>query len=299
MKKIIQKRTGFIAGTLMLVFLIVGVLAFILTYNLSQCNKVVSYSIGSVDPKFKISEAEVLKITEDSADRWNTQTGKKLLKYDSKSKLKINLIYDYRQAEYDRISSLTSNLDNTKSTVDSSNQSFNSQFSQFEKDLAQYNSEVDYWNSRGGAPSYNYNELQSRKAALDKRHAELVKISEKLNIKIDQYNSSLIDYQKEVDSRKNTIITQGLYKPIDNRIDIFTFGNSNELRLVLMHELGHSLSLDHATDNQSIMHYLLADQSLENPTLADEDKIMISDRCDLKKPTFYQNIFKFNLKSIN
>jgi hypothetical protein len=297
MKIIIKKQRGFIAGFLIVAIFFILVITLLFLYGNNKCNSTVYYSIGSVDSRFKISQSEIIKTAQDAAGRWNIQSGKNLLRYEENSKLKIDLIYDYRQAEYDKVTSLSQNLDNNKSSVDSSNKKFDALYKQFQNDLDLYNSKVDYWNGKGGAPNNIYQELQTEKALLDKRHNDLVKMSDGLNIKIDQYNSSLSDLQKEVDSRQNTIITQGLYKPAENKIDVFTFGNIEELQLVLMHELGHSLGLDHDSQNKSIMYYLLGDQNLKDPTLSAEDKSILGERCDINKPNFYLNLFNFHLGS--
>lgn len=100
-----------------------------------------------------------------------------------------------------------------------------------------------------------------------------------LNLQTANYNENLDSLQSELNSRKNLIVTQGEFDPNTDTIDIYTFGNQDELRLVLMHEFGHALGLGHAKQPNSIMYELLDQQDLKNPTLSAEDIAMLQNRC--------------------
>ena len=267
-------------------------------YLNKNCNQTVKFSVGNVDSRFKISKDEIIKSAEDAGNRWNTQTGDKLLQYDSNATLKIELVYDQRQADLDKFNAENSSLENNKSTIDKQNQSFESQLSSYQADLAAYNTEVTSWNMKGGAPADIYSGLQQEKKNLDARKNNLISMSNTLNMNIGSFNSDLQNLKQEVDSRKNVIITQGLYIPAENKIQIYTFGTQEELRLVLMHELGHSLGLDHDQNQNSLMYYLLGNQDLDNPTLTTEDISMLSGRCKVNNVNFYSGFLKFIPKTV-
>lgn len=261
-------------------------------YAQQSCRKTVLFAVGEVDGRFKIGSSDVAAVAEDAANRWNSQSGEILLKYDSKADLTINLIYDGRQADLDKLNDESQSLANSKTSVENMRANFENLLSQYQRDLANYNNSVSYWNGQGGAPPSAYDNLQNQKTVLDRQRQTLIDMSNALNIKIGDYNSDLTNLQSEIDSRKNVIVTQGLYYPAENKIDIFTFGSREELRLVLMHELGHSLGLGHIQNPLSIMYYLLSEQSLSDPQLTDEDKSELNNRCSLGNYHFYVNIFK-------
>jgi uncharacterized protein YukE len=262
-----------------------------LLFAKQKCEAPIGYAIGSVDPRFGKTEAEIRQATDGAAKRWNQQSGKELLRFEADAKLKINLIYDERQQRLDEIRARSGDLASQKGTVEELKARFQSELAQYQADLREYNKEVDKWNKQGGAPTDIYNQLQQDKYSLDQQRKALIELGDKLNIQVDSYNSDVTDLNNVIDESKGSIITQGVYKTPDEVIEIYTFGNFEELRLVLMHELGHALSFDHVTGEKSIMYYLLSAQDLKNPVLSDEDLALVGDRCDLSKKTFYLNLF--------
>lgn len=293
MKKQCIKK-GFALFGITFAVIVVVALVFFALFSIKKCNEIRTFAIGNVDSRFKISAGDVQKVAEESALKWNNQSDKILLKYDKNSALKIDLIYDQRQAEVDQFNLASDTLQKSKDSVESTKGKFDQMLTTFQADLKTYNSEVSYWNKKGGATGTTYSDLEQTRTDLNKRRDQLISMSKNLNMAVDGFNSDLQNLQNDVDSKKNIIITQGLFIPAENKIEIYTFGNKEELRLVLIHELGHALGFDHGQDPSSIMYYLLGDQDLSNPTLLAEDIAMIGARCDLQKPNFYRSIFQFS-----
>lgn len=279
-----------------IVFLLIAGAGFYF-YNLylkNPCKVPVKYAIGDVDSRFKISSAEVKEISVDAVNRWNSETNDTLLVYDPTATLKINLVYDDRQAKVDRLNSEVAILDSSGNAIDTARSKLELMISTYEKDLSKYNAQVSYWNAQGGAPQDVYSQLQNDKINLESRRNQINSYSSLINSQIDEHNSNIGQVNGEIEADKNKIITQGLYYSGENKIDIFTFGNKEELRLVLVHELGHALSLGHDEAETSIMYPMLGGQNLADPTLSTEDIQMFDSTCHstlgpLKK--MLQNLF--------
>ncbi len=247
----------------------------------NNCQLPRTYSLGQLDSRFKISSSDVLITAQDAAGRWNEETGENLLKYDTNSKLKVNLIYDQRQADLDKINAEINNLTNQRQSVETTNEQFKTLLADYQAKLASYNQQVSYWNSHGGAPPAVFAQLQQEKSDLDQQRNELTSMAQILNLEATNFNENLDSLKNELDSRKNLIVTQGIYDPATDTINIYTFGTSDELRLVLMHELGHSLGLGHDGQPTSIMYQLLDQQDLKNPLLSTEDINLLKAHCNL------------------
>ena len=84
-----------------------------------------------------------------------------------------------------------------------------------------------------------------------------------------------------MESDKSKIITTGEYFADGSKINIYTYGDKNELRLVLMHELGHAMSNDHDADPKSILYPVLQAQDMTNPQPSSEDLTMVDGECKL------------------
>ena len=272
-----KKFFSFLSIFLIFLGVLFGLYYYLFLFN--NCHLPISYSVGQVDSRFKISQSDVLASAQGAAQRWNNQTGNDLLKYDPQATLKINLIYDSRQEEIDKVNSQIQNLTQSKEQIENYQENYEKLLSQYQNDLNSYNNEVSYWNARAGAPANTYQKLQQEKQSLDSRRQDLINLAKNLNFQAQNYNENLSDFQNDISRRKNLIITQGTYDPTSNTINIYTFGNTDELRLVLMHEFGHTLGLSHAQNPVSIMYELLDQQDLKNPTLTDEDKNLLELKC--------------------
>lgn len=246
---------------------------------ISFCNSEVRYSLGDIDTRFNLSDQEVKAILEDSASRWDRASGGNTFEYDPKAKLKINLIYDKRQADLDELKATVGDLNTKNQSLEEWNNSLKRMISAYDQDLTEYNALVAYWNSQGGAPTEIFNSLEAERKSLDKRRQEINKTAELLNIQVSKYNLSVDQIKNEADQNKNQLITQGMFFSKENKIDIYTFGNKEELRLVLMHELGHARGVEHASSDLSIMYAVLGNQRLEDPTPSDEDVKMLQSSC--------------------
>lgn len=264
---------------------IVGIIVIIVIsyfFKIASCNLPIKYSIGSVDPKFKMSQDDILKITKDAASRWNGQTGKDIIEYDPNATMKINFVYDQRQADLDNLKNKIAAIDQSDESIYSWRSNLQSLISSYERDLNQYNSDVDYWNRRGGAPSYAYYDLLNQKNSLEQRRQQINKSLNLLNIQIDEYNSNLGNLNNQIEQNKNKIEAEGAFYSDQNKIDIYVIDTQDELRLLLMHEMGHSVGLDHDKDPKSIMYYLLADQDMSNLRLTTEDINILNNTCGLQ-----------------
>lgn len=270
-------------GSAILLLIIVVAVAFagyyLSVFLQNPCHFAVKYAVGEIDPRFKISKSEVIDITKDAAERWNRDSGEPVLSYDPDAEMKINLVYDERQERVDAINQAVGSLDSSGNAIESFRERVENEVRQYEQDLTEYNLTVDSWNSRGGAPTEVYANLEKTRISLAERRVEVNRLASLLNQQVDEHNSNLAEMNNRFNADRNKIITEGLYYTLQKKIEIFTFGNREELRLVLMHELGHALSLDHNNLDTAIMYPILGQQDLANPVLTNDDLSLIDNTC--------------------
>ena len=89
---------------------------FMLQDKYFPCSRVISYSIGTFDPSFGISKDDFLSAISESENMWETSINKDLFVYDGsgKGELKINLVYDARQATTQKLKVLDQSLEKDK-----------------------------------------------------------------------------------------------------------------------------------------------------------------------------------------
>ena len=257
------------------------------------CAVPLSYRIGVLDDRFNLSFEDARLAITDAEAAWEDATERNLFTYDETADFSINFVFDERQVFADAEVAFLDRLDNAEDLSESVQakyqqlvRSYEAAVDRYETDaaayeqkLSTYNQTVARYNDEGGAPAAVFDELEAEKAALDREQASLNEQIESLNTQVAEINAigsqgnQLIEsYNRGVETFNDTFgdgreFTQGDYT--GDAINIYTFKNGEELRLVLVHELGHALSIDHVEDEAAVMHFLLGKQYGYRPTTVD------------------------------
>ncbi len=250
----------------------------------ADCRLPIYYTIGEIDSRFGISEDEVRTALSSAESVWEEATGRNLFTYDDNASLRINFIYDERQKEADEAEIAKGQLDGKADVnaalgetyaklvaeYDKLRLAYERELDAYERELNAYNNEVKKYNDAGGAPPDVYESLEREKQELDAKRKEINNTADKLNglsrqineigergnTLIDQYNESVRRFNDTYGASEE--FTQGDYQ--GREINIYTFKDRRELTLVLAHEFGHAMSLDHVDNPASIMYYLMGGQ---------------------------------------
>jgi hypothetical protein len=259
------------------------------------CEQPIKYSLGQIDSQFNLSAEELQGLVFEAEEIWEKPAARNLFEYTPAASFKINLIFDERQmqtlaseklendlqkleAEHEQLIEQFGSLSNAyqKKLAD-----YNIQLAAYEKRLKKYNKEVKYWNARGGAPEDEYADLEKERKKLKELASNLEKqrlevnslagktnqLAKKENQVVENYNTNIATYQSKYGESRE--FEKGVFD--GEGINIYQFKAKDDLRLTLIHEMGHALGLDHVENPQSIMHYLMSEQKMENPALTPED----------------------------
>lgn len=274
----------------------------------SICRSPLAYDIGSFDTRFNISKDKFIKTTKEAETIWEKGLGRELFNYEPETKFKINLVFDQRQSQTIQANQSKEVIQGSRDQydllvaeykLDSANYErdladYNADISAFELKLNSYNNQVAKLNSQGGAKPDQYRqlealrrELEQEKNSLDSRRIALNQAAANLNALGDKVNALASELNIEVDIHNQRFgeareFDQGDYS--GNRINIYQFEGISDLRLVLAHELGHALGLNHVENPKSIMYYLMDKQDLNNPVPSKEDIQAFITRCTLHIP---------------
>jgi hypothetical protein len=211
------------------------------------CVNPIPYAIGAVDPRFGISNTELLTSMKSAAAIWNTAAGRVLLTYDPEAEFVINLIYDEREAT----AKLGVEITRAQADADAARAAIEALRAQVKTAENTYNNKVTAINARGGA-------TQAEAAALEKERQYLKSLVNSLNKKVSAFNASIAALNTKVREYNQTAgktFEEGQYvrDAAGERINIFEFIGNTQLERVLAHEFGHAIGLDHNTNENSIM----------------------------------------------
>ncbi len=211
------------------------------------CAQPIPYAIGAVDTRFGITRNALIAEAKTSANIWNKAAGKTVLVYDPNADLKINLIYDEREAN----ARLGRKILLQQEEEEAARATLEVLQAEYTAMQTAYNQEVSAVNARGGASRKEAAKLSAERELLNA-------LSDSLNRQTALFNESVAAFNAAVEEYNRTAgrtFTAGQYSrdATGERIDIFQFTGSMQLRRVLAHEFGHAIDLDHNDNPKSIM----------------------------------------------
>ena len=271
----------------------------------SPCVKPLQYAIGKVDPQFNLSEEDFLAKVQQAEKIWENQAKKQLFEYNPKANFKINLIFDDRQLQSNEAEKLTANLSQlevAQNKLDAEYASLNGSYSkvlekynadvnEYKKQVKKYNKAVANWNAGDRTSQTELDTLQKEKSDLADFYQKIQKeqiavnaLVGKTNKLVTQEKKVVNDYNSQVETYKEKYgsvqeFEKGVYQGTE--INIYQFKQLADLKMTLVHELGHALGFGHVENSKSIMYYLLSDQDIQNLTLSNEDISELNKVCQL------------------
>jgi predicted nucleic acid-binding Zn-ribbon protein len=272
------------------------------------CKAPITYSIKTFDKRFGISEKDFLLAIKQAEAIWEKPTWLNLFEEKAGGDLKINLVYDDRQATTEKLKTIGVSVDSNRASYDAIKSKYEDLNAQYLKDKEvlqsmttsytehqnSYNEQVNYWNRRKGAPKADYDALQLQKQSLQTELESLNQFRANLNSEVDNINALVatlnrqaaelnIDVARfnEVGSSSGQEFEEGLYKerPEGNSIDIYQYDSRAKLVRVLAHEFGHALGVGHLASPKDIMYEINKGTNLE---LSANDLGAVKNICKLK-----------------
>ncbi len=236
------------------------------------CAEPILYSLGVVDPRFEVTEATLIKNAANAAQIWDKAAGKTLFIYDPEAALKINLIYDEREAT----AKLGIKITETQAAQESLRVALSARQDAFESLQDSYNEKVAAINARGGA-------TPKEARWLDAERERIASLGNVINTEVRAYNARVAELNaliKEYNQAAGRTFEEGQYvrDASGERMNIFAFIGETQLTRVLAHELGHAVGLDH-NDNPDAIMYAMNEGGNVKP--APEDLADLKELCGL------------------
>jgi hypothetical protein len=241
-------------------------------FILTPCDKLVRYDIGQFDEGFGINPDQLLTQIQRAELVWEEAAGKDLFRYTPGADFKVNLIFTEQQQQRKESTSLERQLDSQERSLEATQTRYEQTLDryrqavhQFEHMKSDYERDVAYWNQQGGAPEAQYQDLERRRQQLNTKRQEVNNLVTLLNQLAEQSNQQVETFNTSVGHYHDTFHHHGeeftAGDTDGSEINLYSFANLAQLRVLLIHEFGHVLGIGHVEDPTSVMHYLLGDQN--------------------------------------
>lgn len=277
----------------------------IVRHSVFPCSEPITYSIGAIDPRYKISPEELAADLKEAKAVWEAPLKRELFEFAASSgDLTVNLVYDRRQAAIDRLNEIGLQTGQSKAAYQSLKESYDElsarvtprqarlkdRLAAYERGAAEYNSVVAEYNRLGRATPRQQMILKNARAAL-RRELEGIKSSERgvngdidtlnalattLNQLIVALNIDVAQYNREGSALG--VFEEGHYSVSNGfrAIDIYKYSGRVQLVSLLAHELGHALGLEHVKDPDALMYPLNRGDNLK---LSPDDLAELDQAC--------------------
>ena len=275
----------------------------------NPCQSPLTFSIGDIDDRFGITESDVRSAIKNVVEVWSDAAGMPVATFAEDGEIKIHLIYDEQQQLTDRerqfrnrlqmreyqINSLENNYQASVKRFEERNEEYQRESELVQQAMTQLNDWIQQINSQGGFNNEQLEVLKERREGIDRMSERMEQAGAVITAKVDEINAQLRQVNRMVEEKNELIqeynrtfsgtrrFTQGSYERTGDRrwISVFQFANLEEMKLVIAHEVGHALGLDHVDNPASVMHQLMGQQVRTELVLTDEDRIALRETCGL------------------
>lgn len=228
-----------------------------------------------------MSRAQVSRAIERAIETWESAAGRELFRYDRNMGFPIDLLYGERQVQWnaqreanreiDRRRRLLQDADRLskegQSELDRARTDLQKRKEVYEANVEAYNRLVQQVNAQGGASAPVATELEAQRADLDAERTrldnaarEVERLTAVTNSLIDRrnrearaINSAVEAYNAKFGSRSIQLGRCVLDGSLVIGITIYAFSDEDHLAIVLAHELGHALGIEHVEGDGALM----------------------------------------------
>lgn len=248
--------------------------------NPYQCIYPINFTVQKIDPRFNLSISKAESELQQASSAWENASGKDYFTEDIQPPtvfVNVYFVYDDRQKilqEQKQLEKDVLNFNEELAIYEQNIKNHNSAVLNYNKELEAYEKRVSEWNTLPDSKRTDavFNELKAEQKRLNKLEIEIdtnTYLYDQMRIKIEEKRNNLSTREEDLLQKTGSTTTVGEYYSENQSLYIYRFANTENLRQTLVHEIGHTLGLDHSDNFKSIMHSKITpDQVITKEDLA-------------------------------
>lgn len=251
------------------------------TESLSCPDQLILYP-GKQDPRFGISRPEFIRALNKAAAFWSALSNKTIAVVKEKGDIPVSLVYDDRMVFTESEKKLRIELEKAELRIDHIEVDYRAQEKEYELMLLNYRKKEASvkkmedaflsWVDKISESSYSREDYrkvyhQKKKAVetqqkilnadrrkVNSKGKEVNRINRDLNRLIDDKNKLVQQYNRTYSGKRQFVQGNYIYTGRERNIQIYHFRSTGELEVILAHEIGHALGMNHVRDPDAIMY---------------------------------------------
>jgi hypothetical protein len=267
------------------------------------CKRVITYRLGNVDVRFGLTNEDLTKALVQAETPWENLAMRELFRYAPDGEVVLNFVYDERQErtqEEVKLDKLGAQTEQKQSDLDATYDSLKKEYGikkeqyenlvgSYENRLEVYNQSVTRFNRNGDATQDDVDQLKreadnlkNEERKIEAERTRLNSLAGSLNGTASAEEKVVLQYNTQVQSFSERFSGEGVFDQGEyggKELNIYQYKTAEDLSLVLAHEFGHTLGLDHVENEASLMYYLMGSQPKNKVMLTEEDKAAFNQFC--------------------
>jgi DNA repair exonuclease SbcCD ATPase subunit len=223
------------------------------------CSAPVTYSIESIDNRFKLSEDELSQALTEAVTIWESARNTDLFQeVDNNGTITIVLKFDERQKVTDILGGLNGNIESESDQIDLQRLNYKALEDQYNVAKLEYEYSIQkYYTARDSGEeklSQARQDVTKKQEKLETLRAGLNNYAANLNQQVAGLNSKITTFNN-LGQQRGEAFSEGEYVEGNGlrTIYVYEFENKDKLTRLLTHEFGHALGLEHVSGIKSIM----------------------------------------------